>query len=518
MRNVVGRALRSNQQLTYVLVGAVGGMLGASLAEAVARPESDHATLLGNVVATGVYCAAFAGVLGVALLFAGEWYQRRGLSPKRTAAALLLSTAAGFLAGALAEYLYGLDTGSVAVKMYALRIAAWALMGALLGAMLSRSVPNLGVTRGAVAGALGGATGSIGFLLTGLFAPGFIGRFVGITLLGLALGFAMYLVENLSREASVEVEWAPYETSLVGLGATPVLIGGGGGEHIFKKGLPPQVSSLVFKNGQVEHIETSTGKRTVLQDGSRLRIGPLHMTIHASAGSDNAAGVFGDARKMAIAALGAVVVFAAALTMMGPLPKTGADGKSSAGRLTTLGHPGETAVLDTSKPITEVNVRLQWHAAVDLDLVAGYRLKSGETGIVDYERRSGPHISLDHDAGVGSKAGDNEEDIRIDSLNDFKAIIFCARIWGDDKKTPMKNSFAAYDSAVSVTTNSGDSINVPLTSGESEDAIVVEKYFIDNGSAKIENINRASSFAGMVDYMNRELPAAFRIVKAGPKR
>ena len=132
-----------------------------------------------------------------------------------------------------------------------------------------------------MAGFAGGAVGGIGFLVvSGLFQVT-VGRFVGVAILGAALGIAMYLAENLFREASLEVIWAPNETSRVSLGAQPISIGGGE-DHVFVRSLSPHVSSIVFQNGQIEHIETASGKRTPLQDGSRLRIGPINLVVHAA--------------------------------------------------------------------------------------------------------------------------------------------------------------------------------------------------------------------------------------------
>ena len=59
------------------------------------------------------------------------------------------------------------------------------------------------------------------------------GRVVGLGSLGLALGLAMYLVENLFREASLEVIWAYNETTRVSLGAQPISVGGDIEDQIF---------------------------------------------------------------------------------------------------------------------------------------------------------------------------------------------------------------------------------------------------------------------------------------------
>ncbi|MEX3650085.1 hypothetical protein [Mycolicibacterium porcinum] len=314
-------ALRSNQQLLYATTGTVGGALGAVLADILVGDGEESYVVVSQfrlVVETALWSAAFASVLGFMLFAAGEWYQRHDLTASRGAQILGASALAGFVSGAAAQALFNMDVGTFELKFYALRIVAWSLMGALLGAMLSKAVPNLGLVRGIGAGAIGGAVGCMGFLLASMFLPGLAGRVTGIAVLGLALGLAMYFVQSMAREASVEVEWAPYETSHVGLGAQPVFVGGGGEEHIFKKGLPPQVSSLVFKHGLVEHIETSTGKRTPLVDGSRLRIGGLMMVVHAPASGSTPQK--NQNLPVVVAVVATVVIAAIAFTLFGPKP------------------------------------------------------------------------------------------------------------------------------------------------------------------------------------------------------
>ncbi len=193
-------SFRSNKRVLYAASGLVGGALGAVLAEIALRPDANNSsTPMRDVIETALWSASFAAVLGTALFLAGEWHQRRELKPERVARVLALSAAAGFLSGAGAQYLYSLDIGSWEFKNFGLRIIAWAVMGALLGAMLSRSVSNLGLARGFAAGAVGGAVGCMGFLLTLQQLPGAVGRIVGVSLLGLALGLAMYFVENMFR-------------------------------------------------------------------------------------------------------------------------------------------------------------------------------------------------------------------------------------------------------------------------------------------------------------------------------
>ena len=148
---------------------------------------------------------------------------------------------------------------------------------------------------------------------------------------------------------------------------------------------------------------------------------------------------------------------------------------------------GESAKLDTSSPITEVNIRLQWRAAVDLDLHAFYRTKSGHQGHVYFGDKDGPCMQLDTDAGVGDRGGQNEENITITSLDDFEEILFATKIFSKG------GSYQDYDGRVAVQTNNGDDIQVPLTSRERADWCVIAKFSNDVNGPTIMNLNQVTN-------------------------
>lgn len=272
--------LRSNKPLLYLLAGALGGAAGSVLAE-FAPGGGPDATPLALIGITGLWSAIAASVLAAALFVAGEWHQRRDVRPRNVQKIVLFGALAGFVSGAVAQAAYSVQFGPALFHNIVVRTVCWALMGALLGALLSRPVPNLGLLRGLLAGALGGGLGGVGFLLVGSVLPAAIGRLVGLGTLGFALGLAMIVVEKLFREASLEVIWAPNETTNFNLGAQAVTIGGGE-DHVFVRGLPSRFASIAFTNGLIEYVETATGQRTPLKDGSRLEIGRLNLVIHAA--------------------------------------------------------------------------------------------------------------------------------------------------------------------------------------------------------------------------------------------
>ena len=147
---------------------------------------------------------------------------------------------------------------------------------------------------------------------------------------------------------------------------------------------------------------------------------------------------------------------------------------------------GESTRLNISRPINKINVRLQWTAAVDLDLHAFYRTKSGDEEHVYFGNREESHITLDTDAGIGDRGGQNEENITITTLSEFEEILFATEIFNKG------GSYADYDARVTIQTNNGDDIVVPLTSRERADWCVIAK--IDNAAngPTVTNVNRVT--------------------------
>lgn len=154
---------------------------------------------------------------------------------------------------------------------------------------------------------------------------------------------------------------------------------------------------------------------------------------------------------------------------------------------------GESARLNTSRPITKINVRLQWTASVDLDLHAFYRTRSGLDRHVYWFNREERHIELDTDAGVGDEGGQNEENITITSLDGFEEILFATKIF-------MKGGcYADYDGWVAVQTNNGDDIVVPLTSRDRADWCVNAKISNSANGPAVTNVNRITDDKPTVD-------------------
>ena len=155
------------------------------------------------------------------------------------------------------------------------------------------------------------------------------------------------------------------------------------------------------------------------------------------------------------------------------------------GKTTALNSMNDSATLDTSRPITEVKVQLEWGAKVDLDLAAFYTTKNGITGQVDYRIKDAPGIRLDTDAGVDEKGGRNEENITITALDWYKEIWFATFLFSS------MGTYSDYDGRVTLTTNNGDDIQVPLTSTENKRYLLIAKLTNGPDGPTFSTLNKA---------------------------
>jgi Ca-activated chloride channel family protein len=269
------QSMKNNKRLLFTTCGFGGGMLGALLAELI--PNFGHG-LVSHVGYTSLWSAISAALITVALFAAGEIYNRKPFSLSIYRKGIFSGTIAGAIAGFVAQAVYSFQGEPNFFNQVIFRAFCWAIMGALLGWKLSTVVPNLGSTRGIIAGAIGGFVGGIGFLIASSIFVEILGRMCGLGVLGAALGLAVVAIEEMLRAARLDVIWAPNEVTSITLGSRPVYIGGGD-DHVFIYGLPQHALGVVLENGKIQCIDSSSGKRSDLKEGSRIKIGKIEVIV-----------------------------------------------------------------------------------------------------------------------------------------------------------------------------------------------------------------------------------------------
>ena len=149
---------------------------------------------------------------------------------------------------------------------------------------------------------------------------------------------------------------------------------------------------------------------------------------------------------------------------------------------------GESAKFRASTPLTDIKVQLRWTKAVDLDLHAFYRLRSGQSGHVFFGHSAEHGVSLDTDAGRGDRAGRNVENITVSNLEPFSQIVFATKIYGYGRG----DRYSDYDGAVEVAPSDGSRFVVPLSSQQSGRWCWISRINLDDTGASVSNLNQVS--------------------------
>jgi hypothetical protein len=279
--SAIGR-IKSHKWFLFAGMGCLGGAAGALLAE-LAPGAGKEAGFLEFAMKTGIWFALSASLMAVSLFWANEIYQRHGLRPRIVQRGLIVGAAGGIIAGFLAEALFQKLSARIdGNSIYMVYSLCWAALGLLLGLGFAGTIPNFGLFRGMLAGALGGALGGCGFVYFSGVGPEMLGRLVGVASLGASLGLAIVMVSSVFSEATLEVIWAPNETTKFNLGGDPIYIGGGPEDQVFVRGLGERHASVVFSEGTIEYVDAESQNRTALKQGSRLQIGSVTLLIHAA--------------------------------------------------------------------------------------------------------------------------------------------------------------------------------------------------------------------------------------------
>lgn len=275
------KTCRNNRTVVFAVVPFAGAALGSLLAEALPGSLSRSVFLL-TILHVALWSAIISAPLTLALFWADLIYRRgRLLNREIIKPALLTGVLAGAISGAAAQTVYSIDIGSGLVKHVLIRSLCWGIMGAILGWRLSTRVPNLGSLRGTLAGLAGGVLGGLGFVAFVSTLPEFLGRMVGVGILGAALGLAIITVEKLFRTATLNVLWGPREMTSLSLGSAPVSIGGGD-DHVWLKGLPPKAFLVWIERGKVFCKDQQTGKQNELKVGSTFTVARVQFRITAA--------------------------------------------------------------------------------------------------------------------------------------------------------------------------------------------------------------------------------------------
>ncbi|MGL5594627.1 MAG: hypothetical protein ACRDDH_11880 [Cetobacterium sp.] len=161
---------------------------------------------------------------------------------------------------------------------------------------------------------------------------------------------------------------------------------------------------------------------------------------------------------------------------------------------------GSAGIIDESMKNGRCNVKLKWKTGMDLDLHALVRV-GGRTQEVYFRNKGSlntfPFVKLDQDAGIGNRAGDNEENLTISRINDIDEVLFFIDAFGHSQI-----DFAKYKPTLTIEFLSKEFV-VDFSEAQSRG-----KYFVlaRITKDKITNINRATMREPQMDVQFETVP------------
>ncbi|MBN9121660.1 MAG: hypothetical protein J0I06_21370, partial [Planctomycetes bacterium] len=239
------------------------------------------------VLVIGLWTALLAVGLSLALVVGQNRYLGRPwVSARQLGVILVCGGAAGLVAGAIGQTLFGLlARGGVLPEIGFL--AGWLLLGGLLGRGIGFFIPNLHPLRSTLAGVAGGLFGAAAFILISKLGDAdAYGRFIGAALLGGCIGLMVALVEVAFRAAWLEVHYSASEVITVNLGPEPVKIGGDSRAcTVWARGAADVALRFWIREGKVVCEDALNRTTSEVANGDRRRAGALEVVVRTGSGA-----------------------------------------------------------------------------------------------------------------------------------------------------------------------------------------------------------------------------------------
>jgi hypothetical protein len=276
----------TRKTLIFGATGGVGAFVGELVSEVFGVNDVFRATTFWDLVSNVGVWAAFIGLgITIALNLAQGIYQKRTPPFAVLLKTALIGVVIGVAGGATAQILFALTSHISTFVEIVSRVICWGILGWGLGFGASFYVPNYPAQRAMLAGLLGGVIGGAVFRAT-FILPEPLARIIGVTILGLFIGFAIAFIEEALREAWLTIVWGPKETTTISLGTKPVVFGSTPEADVYLppgRGdvKPPPIRAVVrIENGQVVLEDRAAGQRSALQNGSEITLDRLRVVVN----------------------------------------------------------------------------------------------------------------------------------------------------------------------------------------------------------------------------------------------
>jgi pSer/pThr/pTyr-binding forkhead associated (FHA) protein len=298
--------LNRRELMMKALAGLAGGALGWLPVELVTHGHSlTEQVTETNLIFTFIAMAILSGLIGAFIVAAeGQEIELNVETRKKFIRGFAICAIAGLFSNYISNYVFGLiltvggwgfnHQGSMFFLVVA-RITSWVVMGGVLGAAVGvATFTPANIPKGAVGGVIGGFIGGAMFdAVNATFGGGLPARLIGLSLIGLAIGLFIGLVQELTKSAWVIVEQGRLrgrQFRVEGARATlgraeenPIGLFGDSGVQARHAIIERKGNDYVLKNLAVQAGTFVNGSRiesVTLHQGDRIRIGGYELQFH----------------------------------------------------------------------------------------------------------------------------------------------------------------------------------------------------------------------------------------------
>ena len=272
--------------------GGEEGLIYSTLSNLTGRELLEDYSWGYALLRNGSWTAIITMGISLALIIGQNRYQRRRpISLGEASVGITGSLMGGITAGISGQLVYTFFVRTTPILATGGKLLGWVILGTVLGFVMPKFILNLNRKRALQGGAIGGTVGGSSFLLITAVSGAVAGRLVGSAIVGFCIGVAIALIEILSKQNKLIVQWSSSneQTEFLG-GSRPVVLGSDYNTDIY---LPASdytpVTAKIFQDEEDKVImefdpEMASRKnmkilRQQLKSGDRRKLGDVLLEV-----------------------------------------------------------------------------------------------------------------------------------------------------------------------------------------------------------------------------------------------
>ncbi|MDR3232268.1 MAG: VWA domain-containing protein [Planctomycetaceae bacterium] len=211
------------------------------------------------------------GMCILIVIVQNQMLRKPSIIPAQMITLLIGGCIGGFVAGFCGDTVF-----QIIPVVFVGRLVGLGLLGTLLAFGMSFYIANLDRKWASIGGGIGGVLGAIGFLIFTSVGDT-SGRLIGAVILGACIGAMIGWIETTFRNAWLMVMYDPRNVTQVNLGTQLVTVGGSSRDIVFISGAEPSVGTFQMSGNAIQY-KTKNGTQT-LAPGDRIAVNGVELVV-----------------------------------------------------------------------------------------------------------------------------------------------------------------------------------------------------------------------------------------------